>query len=429
MPESALSQIARPLRDQYQKGLSAFQQRNYDYAIQILMPVLEQEPGFFACRQTLRAAQVAQSRKSSSGFFKKLLLGASSSPLIAKGQLSLRSNPQEALNVAEQILTSDPSSMAGHKILAEAARALDLPKTSQLSLEILSKNLPNDQDIQRQLGQCYSELGLGEKAEAIYANLIAANPDDVDLREEYKNISARSVLDQNGYQAIAQGSGSYRDILKDSEQAVALEQENRQVKTEDATSQLIRQYETQLNQQPGDLRLMRTIAELYSQKHDFDRALEYYDAIGKTAGFVDAALRKSIANTVLTKFDFQLSQLDPQAPVAARRRYHVRARPWPDVDLRLGTQDQLLRRRPVVRRRRRGSSSQELAQRRQRRLQVLLAGRQDGRHVGERPWLAVALADIVESVTQHVLGEARGLCRERRQNVGRSFGDWAREGR
>ena len=294
MPEKALNQIPRPVREQYQKGVTALQRQNLDYAIAILTQVLVQEPGFFDCRQALRATQFKKSG-SGGGFFKKLLSGASSSPMVAKGQLALRNSPQEALIIAEQILNSDPNSMAGHRILAEAAGAMEFPKTAQLSLEILAKNLPQDRDIQRQLAGCYADLGQGDKAEAIYTQLMAAHPDDISLREEFKDISARKTLAEGGYEAIADGSGSYRDILKDKEQAVALEQENRQVKTEDVAVGLIREYESRLQQQPGDLKLMRSLAELYAQKNDFDRALEYYDTIGKTSGMVDSALRKSIA--------------------------------------------------------------------------------------------------------------------------------------
>lgn len=313
MPEKTLNQVPRSVREQYQKGVTAFQRQNFDYAQAILTQVLEQEPAFYECREALRATQFKKSG-SGGGFFKKMLSGASTSPLVAKGQLALRTNPQEALSVAEQILNSDPSSNAGHKIMADAALAMDYPKTALLSLEILVRNLPKDQDIQRKLANAHADLGQGDKAEAIYQQLIDANPQDVTLQEEFKNLSARKTLAEGGYEAIADGNGSYRDILKDKQQAVALEQENRQVKTEDVASRLIREYEARLQVEQGNLKLMRTLAELYTQKNDFDRALEYYNAIAQTSGSLDSALRKAMAETNIKKFDLALSQLDPQAP-------------------------------------------------------------------------------------------------------------------
>lgn len=312
MLEKTLNQISRPIREQYQKGVAALQRQNFDYAIVILTQVLEQEPGLYECREALRATQFKKSG-SGGGFFKKMFSGASSSPMVAKGQIVLRNKPQEAMNIAEQILNSDPNSIGAHKILVEAARAMEFPKTALLSLEILAKNLPKDQDIQRQLANVYADLGQGDKAESIYTQLIQANPQDPSLHEESKNLSARKTMAEGGYEALEDGSGSYRDILKDKQGSVALEQENRQVKTDDVAARLIRDYESRLEAEPGNLKLMRSLADLHTQKNDFDRALEYYNAIARTSGSVDSALRKSIAETTLKKLDFALSKLDPQA--------------------------------------------------------------------------------------------------------------------
>src|SRR5688572_13181706 len=136
MPEKPLNAIPRPQRDLYEKGLAAFNRNNLDYAISILAAVLKIEPGFFEARQTLRAAQFKKAG-SQSGFFKKTIGGATSQPALAKGQLVLRKNPLEAMNVAEEILSSDPNSTGAHKLLAEAALAAGLPKTAILSLEII----------------------------------------------------------------------------------------------------------------------------------------------------------------------------------------------------------------------------------------------------------------------------------------------------
>src|SRR5436853_542062 len=122
MPEKNVNEIARDLRELYQKGSVALQRQNFDYALAIFQQVLQREPGFFECRQALRATQFKKSGNST-GFFKKVLGGASSSPLVARGQMALRKDPLEALQLAEQILNGDPNSSSGQKLLAEAALA------------------------------------------------------------------------------------------------------------------------------------------------------------------------------------------------------------------------------------------------------------------------------------------------------------------
>lgn len=312
MPEKPFSQIARPLRDQYEKGKAALDRKNYDYAIAIFTGVLDQEPAFFDCRQLLRVCQHKKTEGGGSGFFKKMVSGASSSPLFAKGHVTLRSDPLEALKIAEQILNSNPTSGQGHKLLADAALAADFPKTAILSLEILVKNSPKDQSLQKDLGRAYAQTGQPDKAEKIFAELVRLNPGDTRLMEELKDASARKTLAEGGYDSLSEGKGSYRDILKDKDQAVALEQENRQVKDNDVATRLLKEKEAQLVNEPKNIKLLRTIGELYTQKKEWDRALEAYHRIIASEGAGDPALQKTIAEITTRKHDQAIAQLDPQ---------------------------------------------------------------------------------------------------------------------
>src|SRR5437762_8931269 len=225
MPEKSLTAIPRALREQYEKGLAAMQRQNFDYAIAILEQVLQKEPGFYAGRELLRAAQ-AKRAGNKGGFFKKMFGTASHSPLLAKGQMTLRSNPIEAINVAEQILKVDPNNIAAHKLLADAALAADLPRTAALSLEIAFKNSP-DRELAIKLGQALAQSGQSEKGENILAELASTFPNDPEIAKVLKNVSARRTMSEGGHESLEGAGGSYRDILKDKQEAAALEQENR----------------------------------------------------------------------------------------------------------------------------------------------------------------------------------------------------------
>src|SRR6185503_604469 len=193
---------------------------------------------------------------------------------MAKGR-----NPLEAMQVAEQILDGDPNSNAGHRILAECALAVDLPKTACFAYELLLKNSPRDYDLSMAYGEALASAGLVQKAEAMYQELMRVYPGKGEISAALKNLSARRTLNEGGYEALADGTGSYRDILKNKDEAVQLEQANRVVKSDDIAQGLIREYEERLTKEPGNLKLSRDIAELYSQKKEFDKSLEYYDRI------------------------------------------------------------------------------------------------------------------------------------------------------
>lgn len=311
MPEVEITDVSRALRDLYEKGKAAFAKNNFDYAIALFDQVLRKEPGFYACREALRASQFARARKGSS-FLKKFF--GSANPLFAKAQVQLRAHPIEAVQTVEQILNKDPQNNSAHKLLAEAALAADLPKTAVLSLEIVFKKNPDDRNNALKLGHALGKVGRSEKGEQILAALREAYPHDAEIAKALKNFTARRTLDEGGYEKLSSGEGSYRDILKDKQEAISLEQENREVKTEEVAERLISDYEARLAEDPGNLNFLRKLGDLHVQKADFDKGLEYYEQIASAAGGDEPALRRVIVQTQLKKMDHEIARLDATAP-------------------------------------------------------------------------------------------------------------------
>jgi len=318
MAEKSLNELPRDLRMLFTKGNYAMQRDNFDYAIDLFNQVLAKEPGMYECRKALRTAQMRKAG-AGAGFFKKMLSSAGSSPMVAKGHMALSKDPAEALRIAEQILNGDPTSSGAHKLVVEAATALQLPKTAVLSLEILAANSPKDRDVAIRFANALAETGEVGRAEKILSDLYRSFPTDNELAQALKDLSARKTLDEGGYEALADGTGSYRDILKNKEEAVSLEQQNRQVKTEDVAERLINEYETRLKTEPKNQKLLRSLAELCTQKKQFDRALSYYEQIKSSEIGADASLDRNIADTMVRKFEHEISLLDSSAPDYADR--------------------------------------------------------------------------------------------------------------
>ncbi len=324
MPEKTLNELPRELRGLYTKGNDALQRDNFDYAIDLFQQVLIKEPGQFEIRRALRQAQLKKAGKGK-GLFGKMLSGASSAPQVAKANMVLSKNPTEAIQIAEQILNNDPTNTSAHKIVAEAATALDFPRTAVMSLEILVSNSPKDRDVAIKCAQALAASGQATRAEKILADLVDDFPGDQELTQALKDLSARKTLNEGGYEALSGGKGSYRDILKNKDEAALLEQQNRQVKTEDNTLNLINEYETRLKTEPKNMKLVRSLAELYTSKKEFDKAMAYYDQLKASEVGADASLDKNIAETMSRRFDHQLSQLDSSAPDYPEKAAKVQA--------------------------------------------------------------------------------------------------------
>jgi tetratricopeptide (TPR) repeat protein len=324
MPEKKLSEIPRPLVELFHKGNSAANGGNMDYAIALFTQVLQKEPGYLECREALRAAQVRKAGQGS-GIFKKVLGGATGVAALAKAQISMRNNPLDAIAQAESVLNGDPDNTAAHKILAEAALAADLPATAFLSLDLLKRTHGKEKAVNMQLADALNRIGQADRANAVYMEMTRLFPGDQEVAGAYKDFSARRTMREGGYDSIADGKGSFRDILKDKNQAAALEQENKQVKTADVAANLLVEYTDRLEKEPKNFRLARQIAELHVQKKDFSKALEYYNYIVQASGISDPALEKAITETTIKKFEAKIAALDTQSPDFEAQKAQIEA--------------------------------------------------------------------------------------------------------
>ena len=325
MPEKSVNDIPREIRPLFTKGNDALARENYDYAIDLFSQVLNRAPEVVDVRKALRKAQQGKAAAKGGGFFKRVFSSAGSAPQVAKAQIALNSNPAEAMAIAEQVLNSDANNGTAHKIIVAAAEALDMPRTAVMSLEALWNQHQKDKDITIHFAEALGKIGEVKLAERLLIELRAALPNDPDVHQALKNSSATRTLGEGGYQEIGKADSSYRNILRNEEEAKGLEQENRVQKSEDVTERLIGEYEARLKTEPNQPKLMRSLAELYTQKKQFDRAQSWYERLKASDVGNDASLDQAIAQLAVRKLDFQTEQLDPTAPDFTERTAALQA--------------------------------------------------------------------------------------------------------
>jgi tetratricopeptide (TPR) repeat protein len=328
MPEKLINEIPPDLRRLYTKAGEAAQRENPDYAITLFCQILEKEPGFYDCRKALRVEQAKKASASSGGFFKKMMSGAGSSPQIAKAKMAMSRNPAEAMAIAEQVLSTDVNNPFAHRVIVDAALALELPKTAILSMEVMVRNSPKDKGLILEFAELAAQVG-GEAsalAETALDSLVRITGFDPDLAQAQKNLSARKTMDEGGYAKLEDGKGSFRDILRNKDEAVSLEQAQKVQKAEDTGARLIKEYEARLASEPDNTKMIRSLAELYTEKKEFDRALELYERIKNSShGSADSGLDRSIADVTVKKMDQQLGLLNPFAPDHADQIAQIKA--------------------------------------------------------------------------------------------------------
>ena len=212
--------------------------------------------------------------------------------------------------MAEQILNEDPYSVMGNKLLADAATAADFPRTAVFAWDLVMKHQSGDKSNTMKYCQALENSGDVAKAEETCAALAKAHPGDQEVQQFSKNLTASRTLVEGGYDKVTSGEAGYRAVLKDEAEAVLLEQENRRSEQESTAENLIREYEERLRDEPNNLKLIRSLAELHCRVKNYDRSVEYYERFNKTNLRSDAAVDRAIVDTKLQQYDWRIEQVD-----------------------------------------------------------------------------------------------------------------------
>ena len=101
-----------------------------------------------------------------------------------------------------------------------------------------------------------------ERAVHVYTKITEINPADLVAVKRSKDASANATIKKGGWQEAT----SYRDLIKNKEQAVSLEQQGRVFKDTAMIDQQLAELSAQYEKQPDNVDLVRKIARLYEQK-------------------------------------------------------------------------------------------------------------------------------------------------------------------
>ncbi|MCS7008994.1 MAG: tetratricopeptide repeat protein [Chthoniobacterales bacterium] len=283
------------------KALSAMQLKNYAYVIQLLQPLVKAEPEFLPGRQLLRKAEVALNAG------KKSLFGGISTSSLALLKIApqVKKEPREAMEALEKVLESEPYNVQANRYLYEAAMALGMNETATFALETIVEGNPKDTKSLHELAQHFMAIDEAEKAVETYNKILEIAPNDLAAVKGSKDAAARVTLKKGGWE---EEKTTYRELIKDKEQAVALEQKSRVVRTEDAIDQLLAELHKQMEEQPQSVDTARRIGELYEQKGDLSSAIQWLQYAFQLGGGTDFALERKASDLRIRQFDEAIKQ-------------------------------------------------------------------------------------------------------------------------
>lgn len=343
MAEKTLESADRTARELFEKGLAALERNSLDYAIELFRQCLAIEPNFVTARKFLRATQM---KNASGSALRRVMTAAKAAPQLTKAKLAIQKNPAEAMNICEQVLTDDPKNSPALLTLAEAAEAGGYPETAILTLDQYLKLNPKDVKTMHWLARIYCSVNQFDAARELYERILQINPNDFEAQKGLKDVTARGAMHGGGWESAK----SYRDVIKDKDEARALEQESRVIRAEDMIENLIRENLAKLQQEPGHPVVRRELGRLYAQKGDYETALKYLEELFASEAGSDPSLEREIADIKIKRAETVLAALRKQAEKepgrAAELQAQIQAREQEIQELRLREAQRLVERYP-----------------------------------------------------------------------------------
>jgi tetratricopeptide (TPR) repeat protein len=279
--EQQLSGNAKAL---YTKAKQANDIGNHGYVIQLMQAVLKEAPGFLEGRKLVRAAALAQTRDKKSSFS----LAGTTLGITSSG--TLKKDPLAAMELAEKQLATDPRNAQANQLLFEAANKAGLPETAAFALETLVGSNPKDTKLMHQLASFYLSMGENDKAVSVYTRITQINPADLEAVKKSKDSAAAATMKRGKWEEVASSGGSlnFRDLIKSKDEAIALENKSKVVRTVEQISQQVHEAYAAWETDQNNLDYSRRLANLYEQW--FETVLVTSGSEEEAEGHLDSAI-------------------------------------------------------------------------------------------------------------------------------------------
>jgi tetratricopeptide (TPR) repeat protein len=190
--------------------------------------------------------------------------------------------------------------------LKEAAAAAGWPETAVFALQTFLEENPRDTKVMHGLARLYHDLGDSEREVEIYNRISAIDPADAAAVRLGKDASARGSMKSGGWGSAE----SYRDLIKDKEAAVSLEQQSRMQLSGESLSQQIAESYAMHEAEPQNVDVARRLGSLSEQKDDLEAAIAWYRYASDLTHGSDPGLVRKISDLGVKQTEREIATLE-----------------------------------------------------------------------------------------------------------------------
>lgn len=246
--------------------------KNPHYAIDVCTDILSRNPGCVDVRKILRKAQQHTKHQKTSGLYKfwgKL----TQAPLLVKAARWVSKDPQLAMEAAEKLITINPANGTAHRLVGQAAEALQLWNTASFAYGCWAEVEPANTQAVVAMGNTLMQAGRPREAIAACDRVLMNNPSHQAAQDIVRRAAVAETMEQGKWRE----GGDFREKLANEDNAVALKYKARAINDKASLQSHIALSIGQLETEPHNLKIYRDIIGNYRRLEDFEHAMEYLD--------------------------------------------------------------------------------------------------------------------------------------------------------
>lgn len=299
MDKKSIKDISSSLRTAFQKANDVMRKNNAEYAVELLKSIVQKEPTFMEAREALRVQEKIKS--DNLGAFAKIIANIKIGMTVAKGRAKVKKAPQEAMAIAEEALSMNLYSPPALNLLADAAQEAGAHFIAVEALEIIDELQPKNEVNLRKMTKVYESNGQGREVLRVWQRISELKPNDLEVQQKLRGAAALASMQDGKWEE----EGDFKDKLKDKEESVAIEQDDKIARSEDDIAAMIERLEKQL-ESDDSVDVLRKIADYYYRAGRFDDAINANNKIVEKMGTLDPAVDRSIEKANVGKFNIAI---------------------------------------------------------------------------------------------------------------------------
>ena len=239
----------------WKKAHLAREQKNWEYVVNLALPVVKAYPLFHEARFTVRLAEQEVAKTAKKGLF-----GGGMSMSFK----SAKKDPLEAIwDLEENVFQKDPFNLKANLEFYELGIKAGHPDLAALGLETIRLGHPTNTKIAHQLAEHYMANDQPEKAGEVYRHIVKQDPRDMNAIKGEKDAAARNSIK-------SQWQGDFRSSLKDASEQNKLELINKQGMTREQMESLLGELSADYEADPTNITTVKNMANVLEKMEDFD---------------------------------------------------------------------------------------------------------------------------------------------------------------